>query len=67
MQILRKIEKDKNRQKRKSVQRGKTEKYKLKTKKKDKKTKSKENHLISNIQLNSIKILLKNIEYMLSL
>lgn len=67
MQILKKIEKDKNidKKERKYIERkNDREKYK-KTGKKDKKRKAKRNHLIS--QLSQIKILSKNIEYMLSL
>lgn len=67
MQILKKIEKDKNidKKERKYIERkNDREKYK-KTGKKDKKRKAKRNHLIN--QLNPIKILSKNIEYMLSL
>lgn len=67
MQILKKIEKDKNidKKERKYIERkNDREKYK-KTGKKDKKRKAKRNHLIS--QLSPIKILSKNIEYMLSL
>lgn len=67
MQILKKIEKDKNidKKERKYIERkNDREKYK-KTGKKDKKRKAKRNHLIN--QLSPIKILSKNIEYMLSL
>lgn len=65
MQILKKIEKDKNidKKERKYIERKNRKVWE--NREKNKKRKAKRNHLIS--QLSPIKILSKNIEYMLSL